>query len=101
MQKRLGHKNLATTEIYLGELVDVEDVASFLVFYHEIFAAALRGELWDAEAEAERAVLATATAAVSSPDPHMLGELRNALPPEQLAALLTDALTRARPAHRS
>ncbi len=98
VQKRLGHKNLATTEIYLGELVDVEDVASFLGAYHEIFAAALRGELWDPEAEAERAVLATAADAVATPDVDMLGELLSALPPEQLAALLTQALTRARPA---
>ena len=98
VQKRLGHKNLATTEIYLGELVDVEDVASFLGTYHEIFAAALRGELWDAEAEAERAVLSTAAGAVATPDTDMLGELLNALPPERLAALLTQALTQARPA---
>jgi integrase len=98
VQKRLGHKNLATTEIYLGELVDVEDVASFLGAYHEIFAAALRGELWDAEADAERAVLSTAAQAVATPDTDMLGELLNDLPPEQLAALLTQALTRARPA---
>lgn len=98
VQKRLGHKNLATTEIYLGELVDVDDVASFLGSYHEIFAAALRGELWDPEAEAERAVLSTAAEAVATPDADMLGELMNALPPEQLAALLTQALTRARPA---
>lgn len=98
VQKRLGHKNLATTEIYLGELVDVEDVASFLGTYHEIFAAALRGELWNAEAEAERAVLSTAASAIATPATDMLGELLNDLPPEQLAALLTQALTRARPA---
>lgn len=98
VQKRLGHKNLATTEIYLGELVDVEDVASFLGAYHEIFAAARRGELWDPETEAERAVLSTAADAVATPDADMLGELLNALPPEQLAVLLTQALTRARPA---
>lgn len=98
VQKRLGHKHLATTEIYLGELVDVEDVASFLGTYHDIFAAALRGELWDPEAEAERAVLAAAAQAVATPDPAMLGEMLAALAPEQLAALLAQALTRARPA---
>ena len=47
VMKRLGHKNLATTEVYLGELVDVEDIASFMGAYHSIFEAALRGELWD------------------------------------------------------
>jgi hypothetical protein len=76
----------------------VEDAASFLGAYHEIFAAARRGELWDPEAEPERAVLCTAADAVATPDADMLGELLNALPPEQLAALLTQALTRARPA---
>ena len=98
VQKRLGHKNLATTEIYLGELVDVEDVASFLGAYHEIFAAARRGELWDSEAEAERALLSTAADAVATPDSDMLGELLTGLPPEQPVVLLTQALTRARPA---
>lgn len=108
VQKRLGHRNLTTTEIYLGELVDVEDVASFLGTFHDIFAAALRGELWDPEADAERALLTSAAASTGAPpapihvgplaarDTQALGELLNALPPEQLAKLLTDALTRAR-----
>lgn len=93
VMKRLGHKNLATTEVYLGELVDVEDIASFMGAYHCIFESALRGELWDPQAQAERAVLAEAADAVT-PNAEMLGELLAQLPPEQLAALLTQALTR-------
>jgi hypothetical protein len=48
------------TEVYLGELLDVEDIASFMGAYHSIFESALRGELWDPQAQAERAVLAEA-----------------------------------------
>jgi hypothetical protein len=93
--KRLGHKNLATTEVYLGELVDVEDIASFMGAYHSIFEAALRGELWDPHANAEGAVLAEAADA-AAPSTEVLGELLAQLPTEQLAALLTQALIRAR-----
>jgi hypothetical protein len=93
--KRLGHKNLATTEVYLGELVDVEDIASFMGAYHSIFESALLGELWDPQAQAERAVLAEAADAIT-PSTEVLGELLAQLPPEQLAALLTQALTRGR-----
>lgn len=88
VQKRLGHKNLATTEIYLGELIDVEDVASFLGAYHEVFAAAGRGELCDTDAAVP--VLA------SSAKPEELRDVLAGLPPAELAALLTDALIRAR-----
>ena len=95
VMKRLGHKNLATTEVYLGELVDVEDIASFMGAYHNIFEAALRGEMWDPREHAERAVLAEAADA-ATPSTEVLGELLSQLPPEQLAALLTQALTRAR-----
>jgi hypothetical protein len=93
VQKRLGHKNLATTEIYLGELVDVEDVASFLGAYHDIFAAARRGELWPADQAEHSPAPDAPTAAV---DPPALRDLLENLPPEELAALLTEALTRSR-----
>jgi hypothetical protein len=93
--KRLGHKNLATTEVYLGELVDVEDIASFMGAYHSILESALRGELWDPQAQADRAVLAEAAEALA-PSSEVLGELLAQLPPEQLAALLAQALTRGR-----
>ena len=95
VQKRLGHRNLTTTEIYLGELTDADDVASYLGAYHDIFAAALRGELWDPSAEAERQVLQAASAATSpAVSVGAIGEVLAQLPPEQVAALLTQVLTR-------
>ncbi|MDQ3611473.1 MAG: site-specific integrase [Actinomycetota bacterium] len=95
VQRRLGHRNLATTEIYLGELVEVEDIASFLGRYHEIFSAPVRGEIWGADEQAEREAQAGGIGA-AAPDAQHLGEMLNALPPDQLAALLTQALTRGR-----
>lgn len=95
VMKRLGHKNLATTEIYLSELVGVEDIASLMGAYHSIFASALRGELWDPRADAEHAVLAQAAEAVKL-TAERVGELLAQLPPEQVAALLTQVLTRGR-----
>lgn len=97
VQNRLGHRNLTTTttEIYLGELTDADDVASYLGAYHDIFQAALRGELWDPSAEAERQVLqAASTAASPAVSVDAIGELLAQLPPEQVAALLTQVLTR-------
>ncbi len=98
VQRRLGHRHLATTEIYLGELTDTDDVASYLGAYHDIFAAAQRGELWDPDAEAQRKVLAQAQrAANEAVDVQSLGELLAQLPAEQVAALLTAALIRRAP----
>ena len=94
VQRRLGHKHLTTTEIYLGELTDAEDIASYLGIYHDIFAAALRGELWDEQAENERRVLQDAQRSVTSVDVTALGDLLAQLPPDQVATLLADALSR-------
>jgi integrase len=94
VQRRLGHKHLATTEIYLAELTDAEDIASYLGVYHDIFAAAARGELWDDVAESERQVLQAAQRSVASIDVAALGDLLAQLPPDQVAALLADALSR-------
>jgi integrase len=95
VQRRLGHRHLTTTEIYLGELTDTDDVASYLGAYHDIFAAAQRGELWDADAEAQRTVLTQAKqAADGAVDVAALGELLAQLSAEQVAALFTAALTR-------
>lgn len=99
VQKRLGHRHLTTTEIYLGELTEADDVASYLGAYHDIFAAALRGQLWDETAEAERQVLQAASSAVTpGATVEVLGELLAQLSPEQVSQLLTQALTRGFPA---
>jgi hypothetical protein len=92
VQKRLGHRHLATTEIYLGELTDTDDVASYLGAYHDIFAAAQRGELWDEQAERQRQAAQTAAAAVEGADVKVLAQLLTQLPPEQMAAVLAQAL---------
>jgi hypothetical protein len=95
VQRRLGHRHLATTEIYLGELTDTDDVASYLGAYHDIFAAAQRDELWDADAEDQRKLLTQAKQAADvAVDVAALGELVAQLPPEQVAALFAAALTR-------
>jgi integrase len=92
VQRRLGHRHLATTEIYLGELTDTDDVASYLGVYHDIFAAALRGELWDDKAEAKRHLLDSARASVEHADVAALGQLLAQLAPAHMAAVLTQAL---------
>jgi integrase len=97
VQKRLGHRHLATTEIYLGELTDADDVASYLGAYHDIFAAAERGELWDEQAEAQRRLLASTRSVVEGVDVDTLGQLLAQLPPERMAAVLAQALGAGRP----
>lgn len=82
---RLGHKNLATTEIYLGLLENPDDVTAFMGRYYEAFQAMERGEL------AAEPMLEQSAAAPSEDE---LAGLLGTLPPERVAALLTQLLSR-------
>lgn len=93
VQRRLGHKHLATTEIYLGELTDTDDVASYLGAYHDIFAAAARGELWDERREAERRLMEETRTTTDTTDVNMLAELLRQLPADKLASVLAVAVS--------